>query len=142
MMDGPLRAVAPKPGVEANEDVTDDDTLECVAIAGANAIQRLIADRDSLRNLVHVQQQDLVALSAINDELRDRIALVQHGYTELAKIIIAQLEQFDRATCDAMQEKEGVATSPSDYADLIALANRLKPSSAARPATDGKSTER
>ena len=130
MIEGLLRVVTPKPGVEANEDMTDDNTLERVAIAGASAIQRLIADRDSLRNRVHVQQQDLVALSAINNELRGRIALVHHRYIELAKMIIAQLEQFDRATRDAMQDKGDVATPPSDYADLIALANRLKPSSA------------
>jgi len=141
MIEGLLRVVTPKPSVEANEDMTDDNTLERVAIAGASAIQRLIADRDSLRNRVHVQQQDLVALSAINNELRGRIALVHHRYIELAKIIIAQLEQFDRATRDAMQDKEDVATPPSDYADLIALANRLKPRSDARPANEGKSTE-
>ena len=57
--------MTPKPRVEANEDMTDDNTLERVQLPGASVIQRLIADRDSLRNRVHVQQQDLVTLSAI-----------------------------------------------------------------------------
>jgi|RifCSP13_3_1023840.scaffolds.fasta_scaffold83303_1 hypothetical protein len=142
MIEGLLRVATPKPGVEANEGMTDDNTLERVAIAGATAIQRLIAERDNLRNRAHVQQQDLVALSTVNKGLRGQIAMLRHRYVELATIIIAQLEQYDRATRDAMQDKEDIATPPSDYADLIALANRLKPSSDARPATEAKSTER
>jgi hypothetical protein len=53
-----------------------DDPVEPVAIAGANAIQRLIADRDDFRNRANVQHQDLLCLSAINKELRGRIVLV------------------------------------------------------------------
>ena len=54
--------------------MTDDDTLERVAIAGATAIQHIIAERNDLRNRTHVQQQELVVLRAINEELRGRIA--------------------------------------------------------------------
>jgi hypothetical protein len=130
----------PKPGVEANNDLIDDNALERVAIAGVTAIQRIIAERDSLRNRVQVQQQDLVALSDINNELRGRVALVHHQYIEIAKIIISQLERFDRATPDKLRDKEDIPTS--DLAALIALANRFKPSSDARSAAEGKYTER
>jgi hypothetical protein len=58
----------------------------------------------SLRHRSNAQQRDLVAGSAINNELRGRLAVVRHHYVELATNIIAQLEQFDRATRDAMQD--------------------------------------
>jgi len=85
-------------------------------------------ERPGFRNRTNAQQQDLVALSAINKELRGRLALVRHHYVELATSIIAQLEQFDRATREAMQDKGNALSPPSDDADLVALANRLKPS--------------
>ena len=50
--------------------MTEDDTLERIAIAGATAIQHIIAERNDLRNCTHVQQQELVALRAVNEELR------------------------------------------------------------------------
>ena len=87
-----------------SEPYEGDDTVERVAIAGANAIQCLIADRDDLRRRANAQQQNLVALSAINEELRGRLDLVRRHYVELATNIVAQLEQFDRATRDAMQD--------------------------------------
>ena len=86
-----------------SEPYEGDDTVERVAIAGANAIQCLIADRDDLRRRANAQQQNLVALSAISEELRGRLDLVRRHYVELATNIVAQLEQFDRATRDAMQ---------------------------------------
>jgi hypothetical protein len=130
----------PKPGVEANVDLTDDNALERVAIAGATAIQRIIAERDSLRNRVHVQQQDLVALSDINKELRDRVALAHHHYIEIAKMIISHLEKFDRATRDGLRDTEDIQTS--DLAALVALANRLKPNNSPSPTDEGQSSER
>ena len=79
--------------------------MERVAIAGATAIQHIIAERNDLRNCTHVQQQELVALRAVNEELRGRIALVHHQYIAFAKEIIAQFEKFDRATRAARLDK-------------------------------------
>ena len=76
--------------------MTEDDTLERIAIAGATAIQHIIAERNDLRNCTHVQQQELVALRAVNEELRGRIALVHRQYIAFAKEIIAHFEKFDR----------------------------------------------
>lgn len=101
MIEGLSKVLTPKPKGELYEGDTDD-TVRRVAIAGANAIQRRIADRDSLRNRANAQQQDLVALSAINKELRGRLASVRHHYVELAINIIAQLEHFDHATRNAI----------------------------------------
>ena len=108
-----------------------DETIESVALAGASAIQRLIADRDNLRNCANLQQRDLVALSAINEDLRRRLALIRHHYVELGTKILTQLEQFDQATRDAMHDIQGVAPPPSEDANLVALAHRLRPSAGA-----------
>ena len=116
-----------------------DETIESVALAGATAIQRLIADRDSLRNCANAQQRDLVALSAINDDLRRRVALIRHHYVELGTKILTQLEQFDQATRDAMLDIQGGAPAPSEDANLVALAHRLRPSNgASRPTNKGR----
>jgi hypothetical protein len=47
------------PLIPGTADMTPaDDTLERVAIAGAAAIQHIIAERNDLRNCTHVQQQE------------------------------------------------------------------------------------
>jgi len=128
MIEGLINVMNPKPrGTPADE---SDATLEKVALAGAAAIQRLIADRDELRNLANTQQRELVALSAINEDLRRRIALIRHHYVELGTRILAQLEQFDQAFRDAMRETQENAAAPSEHANLVALAHRLKPNTA------------
>ena len=105
-----------------------DDSLESIAIAGASAIQRLIADRDNLRNYVSTQQRDLIALTATNEELRRRIASIRHHYFELGTRVLSQLEQFDQATRDLMQDKQPESiTVREDDANLVSLAHRLKP---------------
>ena len=113
--------------------MTEDGTLERVAIAGATAIQHIIAERNDLRNCTHVQQQELVALRAVNEELRGRMALVHRQYIAFAKEIIVHFEKFERATRDAMLDKYDPATLARDHVDLISLANRFKPNGASEP---------
>jgi len=114
------RASAHAPGFESEQ------TVECIALAGAAAIERLIAERDLLSRRANSQQRDLVALNAINENLRRCIALVRHNYLELGTKILAQLEQFDEVIGDATRDR--IATeAPNDDANLIALAHRLKP---------------
>jgi hypothetical protein len=127
MIEGISNVITPKPHVQTSEGESDD-TVESVALAGAVAIQRLIADRDNLRNWANAQHRDLVALSAINDELRRRVALIRHHYVELGTKILTQLEQFDQATREAMNDLQGATPPSSEDANLVALAHRLKPS--------------
>jgi hypothetical protein len=127
MIEGLSNVITPRPQAQVS-DGESDETMESVALAGAAAIQRLIADRDNLRNWANVQQRDLVALSAINDELRRRVALIRHHYVELGTRILTQLEQFDQATRDAMNDTQGATPPSSEDANLVALAHRLKPS--------------
>ena len=127
MIDGVSNAMTPK--------ATDDAELEKVAVAGAAAIQRIIADRDELRNLANSQQRELVALSAVNEDLRRRMALIRHHYVELGTRILAQLEQFDDAFRQATREQEH-AGAASDHANLIALAQRLRPTTGSLRASE------
>jgi hypothetical protein len=110
-----------------------DANLERAAIAGAAAIERIIADRDDLRHRATTQQRELVALSAINEDLRRRIALIRHHYVELGTKILGQLEQFDEAFREVMREKE-VATASIEHDNLVALAQRLRPDVDTKPA--------
>jgi len=111
----------------------DNDTdaaVERIAIAGVTAIQRIVADRHSLRARVTGLEQEVVALNATNKELRGRIVAVRHYYIELATVMLGQLGKFDRATRDAMQNGNAASQMPTDdldEADLLALAKRLKP---------------
>ena len=154
----------PKPGVEANDDLIDDNALARVAIAGATAIQRIIAERaslrnrvqvqqqeldalsdivaerDSLRNRVQVQQQDLEALNDINNDLRGRAALVHHQYIQIAKMIVSHLEKLDQATRDGIRDQEDIPRT--DLAALVSLANRLKPNNSASRTDESESSER
>ena len=142
MIESLRNVMPPKPQDQVCEG--ESETMESVALAGAAAIQRLIADRDSARNFANAQQRDLVALNAINEDLRRRIGLIRHHYFELGTRILAQLEQFDQATREAMQDNPQVAVpAPSEDANLVALAHRLKPSNGpSRPANGGMSRER
>jgi hypothetical protein len=141
MIQGLTNVMTPNPQTQDSASESDE-TMESVALAGADAIQRLIADRNSLCNCAIAQQRDLVALSAINEDLRRRVALIRHHYVELGTRILSQLEQFDQATREAMQNIQGAPASSED-ANLVALAHRLKPSNGPfRPANDGKAPQR
>jgi len=138
MIEGLTNVMTPRPQAQVSEGESDE-TIESVALAGATAIQRLIADRDSLRNCANAQQRDLVALSTINEELRRRVVLIRHHYVELGTKILTQLEQFDQATRDAMLDTQGGAPASSEDANLVALAHRLRPSNgASRPPNKGR----
>jgi hypothetical protein len=118
--------ITSKPQSQLSEGMAEE-TIESVALAGAAAIQRLIADRDTLRDRVNTQQRELVSLSASNEELRCRLGLIRQQYLELGSRILAQLEQFDRVTREAIQDNQASLSTPQDEANLIALAHRLKP---------------
>ena len=127
MIEGLTKIVTPKQETQAGEHGSEE-SVESVALAGAAAIERLIADRDSLRSCATSQLQDLVALSAITKDLRRRIALLRHHYVELGTTILAQLEKYDQATRDAMQDDLGVASAPTEDDSLVDIARRLRPS--------------
>ena len=105
-----------------------EQTLESIALAGASAIHRLISERNDLRVRVNSQQSDLVSLNAANVELRRCIISIRQHYIELATKVLFQLEQFDQATRDLIQERQTrTAEGRDEDANLVSLAHRLKP---------------
>jgi hypothetical protein len=139
MIEGLINVVTPAGQAKASE---TDVTLDSVALAGAEAIQRIITDRNNLRSCTSEQQRDLAALNSINQELRRRLGLIRHHYVELATRILTQLEQFDQATREATRDY-GVSSGASDDDKLAALARRLKPANtASNPADEGTSVAR
>ena len=114
--------------VSAGTNQEGEQILENIAIAGASAIQRLISERDDLRARMNTQQVDLVNLRTANVELRRCVISIRHHYIELATKVLAQLEQFDQATRDLMQERQTKSVAGRDEdANLVSLAHRLKP---------------
>jgi len=116
--------------VSAGTNQEGEQILENIAIAGASAIQRLISERDDLRARMNTQQVDLVNLRTANVELRRCVISIRHHYIELATKVLAQLEQFDQATRDLMQERQDRSFGGDEHANLVSLARRLKPAGA------------
>ena len=80
---------------------------------------------------MNTQQEDLVHLTAANVELRRCMLSIRQHYLELATKVLAQLEQFDHATRDLMQEGQGRSFDDRDEdANLVSLVHRLKPAAA------------
>jgi len=131
MIDAPQQPIPPQASGEMS-----DETIESIALAGAAAIQRLIADRNALRNCISAQQQDLIALTTANQELLERLRLFRRLYLEFGSHILAQLEQFDRLTREAIPSTAR-ASAPEDDTNLIALAHRLRPNNGVATPTNG-----
>jgi len=140
MIEGLISVVTPtgtSAGHAPASEQAADETIDSVALAGAEAIQRIITDRNNLRNCTSEQQRDLAALNSINQELRRRLGLIRHHYVELATRILTQLEQFDQATREATRDYgQGVPRGASDDDKLAALARRLKPANASSKPAD------
>ncbi len=81
-----------------------NQAMETAALAGAAAIQRLVAECNGLRTRLSLQEAELVRLRGANESVRRRFALLHQRYVELAKKILGQLEQFDGALREAGQE--------------------------------------
>src|SRR5690349_304530 len=77
------------------------DELETAAAAGAAAIQSLIADRNNLRN-------QLAASRAVEEELRERMSKLHQRYPELAKRVVAELQEFDSTILDSVRGRPEV----------------------------------
>jgi len=81
-----------------------NQAMEHAALAGAAAIQRLVAECNSLRTRVALQDAELARLRGANEGVRRRFAMLHQRYVELAKKILGQLEQFDGLIRETGQE--------------------------------------
>jgi hypothetical protein len=100
-----------------------DQSVESIAVAGAAAIQYLITQRNGYYNRMNDQERELVTLNADNEDLRRRIALIRETYVGVARSILAQLEQLDQITREAL----GRTLPRDDAANVVAVAHRFKP---------------
>ncbi len=130
---GPAKGDTPPPA-----DFPHDQSVESAALAGAVAIQRMVAERNGLRSRIGVQEREIAALRATNDELRRRLVLIHQHYVELAKQIVGRLEQFDGSMREIVQEAHTVPSVAHEDAQTAALVQRLAeqqhgPASPAKP---------
>jgi hypothetical protein len=85
--------------------IESDDELERSAVAGAAAVERLIADRNSLRNLLAAHERELAASRAVQQDFKRQLAILHQRYIELAKRVVSQLQQFDGAMREVMTKR-------------------------------------
>ena len=86
--------------------IESDEGLERSAVAGAAAIEKLIADRNNLRNLLATHERELAASRAAQEDLKRQLGYSINGtYIELGKRVVAQLQQFDGAMREAIAER-------------------------------------
>jgi len=85
--------------------IESDEGLERSAVAGAAAIEKLIADRNNLRNLLATHERELAASRAAQEDLKRQLGILHQRYIELGKRVVAQLQQFDGAMREAMAER-------------------------------------
>ena len=85
-------------------DFATDQAVENAALAGAAAVQKLVAERNELRNRLAAQEHEVAAYRAVNTDLRRRLVLVHRHYVELAKKVVGDLEGLDGKIREIAQE--------------------------------------
>ncbi len=114
---------------ERTEETETEQSVEAIALAGAAAIERLIADRDHLRNAAGVREREMGALRAVNEDLRRRLLILRQHYVEVATKVLGELERLDKATREAIGDMRAGAQRSED-SNLISIAERLAPANA------------
>jgi hypothetical protein len=98
-----------------------DQELESTAVAGAVAVQKLIADRNNLR------EQLAVSLAA-QSELKRRLGMLHKQYVELATKVVAGMQHFDGAMRAAMAGRTDVIDGePKPHFDGNGVPLKLQP---------------
>jgi len=113
-----------------DDDFATDEAVESAALAGAAAVQRLVAERNNLRQRVIAQQHELGSMRAANDELRRRLFAIHQRYVEVAKGVVGQLEQFDGTIRNVLQERSNGAARPHGASAAQDAASSQRPASA------------
>lgn len=123
MNDRPTNAARMEP--EPHDDFASDQAIENAALAGAAAVQRLVAERNNLRNRLAAQQRELGAMRAFNEELRRRFYILHQRYVEVAKRVVGELEQFDGTLREVIQDRQNGAVTRQDAQAAASLVRRL-----------------
>ena len=94
----------PQPQQHPPVDLSTDQAVETTALAGAAAIQKLVAERNDLRARLAAQEQETATYRVLNNDLRRKLLLVHQRYVEMAKGIVGDLERFDATLRESAQE--------------------------------------
>jgi len=142
MTETPRSDANARPAAHAN-DFPSDQAVESAALAGAAAIQRLVAERNGLRGRLAAQERELIALRQINEDLRRRLLLIHQHYVDLANNVVGRLEQFDGTVREVVQDAHNGASHRDENAPPPpSLAQRLSKANAAgadaRPDSPGQ----
>ena len=114
-------------GTERNGVAVDTEgTVEGMALAGAEAIQHLIFERNELRSQARVQEKELTALRTTNEDLRRRIGFVHNQYLSLTSKFVAHLSDIDKVIRHSVHDGENAISNDPD-ASLTSFARRLSP---------------
>ena len=99
-----------------------DQELESKAVAGAVAVQKLIADRNRLR-------EELTASLAAQSELKRRLGMLHKQYVEVATKVVAGMQHFDGAMRAAVAGRTDVIDSaePKPQFDGNGIPVKLQP---------------
>ena len=99
-----------------------DQEIESTAVAGAVAVQKLIADRNRLR-------EELTTSLAAQADYRRRLQALHQRYIELARKVVGSMQQFDSTMREAMGEGTDGRAEPKPQFDGngIPLATEPKP---------------
>ena len=108
-----------------NGELASDQAIENAALAGAVAVQRLVAERNELRNRLAGHQSELSALRSVNEDLRRRLYAIHQHYVEMAKRVVGDLEQVDGTIREVAQEAFESTSRWEDKAKPASLAQRL-----------------
>jgi hypothetical protein len=84
-----------------------DQEIESTAVAGAVAVQKLIADRNRLRD-------ELTASLAAQADYRRRLQALHQRYIELARKVVGSMQQFDTTMREAMGAKSEVTDGSAE----------------------------
>ncbi len=97
-----LAGVANKTAEHSGEQTGQQDLeqdMELVLLASAGAIQRLIAERNELRNRAETQQSELT-------RLRRHVGLVHDSYRRLTTEFVSQFQLIDNAVSNFVSEPD------------------------------------
>ena len=114
--------------------------MENAALAGAAAIQRLVAECNGLRTRVSLQEAELVRLRGANEGVRRRFAMLHQRYVDLAKKILGQLEQFDGLIRETGQETLSEMSRPETgrHEEPIVLSQQAQDGNDVSPKPNGR----
>lgn len=98
-------------------ELSTDQAVETAALAGAAAVQKLVAERNELRTRVAAQEQETAAYRALNNELRRRLLMIHQTFVEMAKGVVGDLERFDAALRDSAQDAHATMEAQMHWED-------------------------